>query len=52
MIPAEVMSECREKAKEELQSGKPTNWVAASIIVLIWITLAVLGFLWVSRLIN
>ena len=41
MIPAEVMDESREKAKEMLAQGKPVNKLAAVIIVFIWIILAV-----------
>lgn len=36
MIPAEILEECREKAKYESISIK-TKWVAALIIVSIWI---------------
>jgi uncharacterized membrane protein YkvA (DUF1232 family) len=42
MIPAEVISESRAKAKEVIARGKPVNKVAATIIVLIWIGLAIL----------
>lgn len=41
VIPSEVMAECREKAAAVMTSGKPTNWLAAGIIMLIWIMLAV-----------
>ena len=41
VIPSEVMAECREKAAVAMASGKPKNWVAAGIIVTIWILLAV-----------
>ena len=41
MIPAEVMAESREKAREILAQGKPVNKLAAVIIVFIWIILAV-----------
>jgi uncharacterized membrane protein YkvA (DUF1232 family) len=37
MIPKEVMEECREKAKAHNGSMKGQHWVAASIIVLIWL---------------
>jgi len=39
MVPADVLNECREKAGRELAKSKPKNWVAASVIVLIWISL-------------
>lgn len=42
MIPAQVMEESREKAKDIMAQGKPINKVAAVVIVLIWIGLAVL----------
>ena len=38
MIPPEVLIECREKAKEA--QGRPQSWVAASIIVAVWIITA------------
>lgn len=40
MIPANVMCECREKAREVMSQGKPVNKAAAAIIVGIWILLA------------
>ena len=39
-IPPEVMAECREKAAVAMAGGKPRNWIAAGIIVAIWILLA------------
>ena len=42
LIPGDVLVECRERARNEIQKGKPTNWVAAGIIIGIWILLAVL----------
>jgi uncharacterized membrane protein YkvA (DUF1232 family) len=42
LMPPAVMGECRERAKHEVQKGKPTNWVAAGVIIGIWIILAAL----------
>jgi uncharacterized membrane protein YkvA (DUF1232 family) len=39
MIPKEVLRECRDKAKLELSSDKPKNWVAAFIIILVWLAI-------------
>ena len=39
LIPAEVMQDCREKAALTMQAGKPKNWVAGGIIILIWVSL-------------
>lgn len=46
VIPSEVMAECRVKAAVVIASGKPTNWIAAGIIVGIWVLLAVAG-MWI-----
>jgi len=40
-IPPEVMAECRERAAIAMAGGKPKNWIAAGIIVAIWILLAI-----------
>lgn len=52
MIPADVMAESRERAKEALREGKPTNWAAASVIIGIWLLLAALAVVLVLRLVN
>jgi uncharacterized membrane protein YkvA (DUF1232 family) len=49
MIPPVVMAESREKARMTLAEGKPVSWVAAAVIVAIWIALAVLCFWWAWR---
>ena len=41
MIPAEVLAECREKARE--LSKKPVNRVAAVVVVAVWLVLAALA---------
>src|SRR6476619_4947605 len=50
MIPPQVMEESRIKAEEVLQTGKPISWVGAVIIGTIWIALAVLAIVLMSRL--
>ncbi len=39
-IPPDVMAECREKAAIAMAGGKPKSWVAAAVIVAVWIVLA------------
>lgn len=39
MIPPEVMEDCRQQAGEMID--KPTNWYAASVIILIWVLVIV-----------
>jgi uncharacterized membrane protein YkvA (DUF1232 family) len=36
MIPADVMEQCREKAREYADQKKPVSWMAASVIIAIW----------------
>ncbi len=40
MIPPDVLSECREKARSEMNTGKPVNWIAAIIVVAVWLMAA------------
>jgi uncharacterized membrane protein YkvA (DUF1232 family) len=42
MIPADVMTESRDKAQEIIRQGKPVNRVAAAVIIAIWLLLAAL----------
>ncbi len=37
IIPEDILEECRARAEANLSKGKPKSWVAASIIVLIWL---------------
>ena len=38
MIPEEVLEECREKARFQSLSKQRRNWIAATVIVLIWLS--------------
>jgi uncharacterized membrane protein YkvA (DUF1232 family) len=49
MIPPPVWAECREKADAVMRQGKPINWVAAAVIILIWLLLAALAVIIVIR---
>jgi len=49
LIPPAVLSECRVRAQEAMQDGKPVSWVAGAIIVIIWLGVAVLGLVWVIK---
>ena len=46
MIPEGVLAECRERASQ--LEGRPRNWVAAVVIVTVWIALAVIGGYWMA----
>ena len=45
MIPDEVMVECRARAKAIADQKRSANWIAAAVIIAIWIILS----LWVLR---
>jgi uncharacterized membrane protein YkvA (DUF1232 family) len=37
MIPADVMSECRARARASLEGSRSAGWIAAAIVVLLWV---------------
>jgi uncharacterized membrane protein YkvA (DUF1232 family) len=45
LIPPQVMDECRTQARLLEGQPRPTNWVAAGVIVLLWLLVAV----WIGR---
>ena len=47
LIPHSVLAECRTRAQETLQNGKPVSRVAGAIIIVIWLALAALCIVWV-----
>lgn len=50
MIPPPVMAECREKARDIAE--KPTNWIAAGVIVAVWIVSALLFGMFLLRILG
>lgn len=52
MIPPPVLAECQEKARLAFEEGKPTNWVAAVLIIALWLLLAALIVAVVARAIR
>jgi uncharacterized membrane protein YkvA (DUF1232 family) len=52
LIPPPVLSESRDKAQEVLSRQKPTNWIAAGVIVLIWLLLAAASLLVAQRVLQ
>jgi uncharacterized membrane protein YkvA (DUF1232 family) len=52
MIPEDVLSESRQKAREMVERGeRPVSRAAAAVIVVLWLALAVLGILVVVRMV-
>ena len=52
MIPTAVMAECRAKAHAAAKEGRPTNWVAAGVIVVLWLLVATAGIVLANRYLN
>ena len=50
MIPEGVMRDCRLRAEQLRAEGKPVNWLAAAIIIAIWLGLAALGIFFLARI--
>lgn len=50
MIPPTVMAECRDKAHAAMQQGRPTNWIAAGVIIAVWLLLAALSVVLIMRI--
>jgi len=49
LVPPEVVSECRARAEASVGAVGPTNRTAVIVIVAIWLGLAALVVLWISR---
>ena len=49
MIPPAILAECRIKAQEASTKPKRKNWIAAGVIIAVWIFLVVLVFLWLRK---
>jgi uncharacterized membrane protein YkvA (DUF1232 family) len=52
LIPPAVMVESRERARAELAAGKPVNWVAAGIILALWLGGAALAAWLIVRMVS
>jgi len=46
LIPIPVLADCRAKAQETIQNGKPVNWIAGAVIIVIWLALISLCIVW------
>lgn len=46
MVPHSVLADCRARAQEARQKGKPVSRVAGTVIIVIWLLLAVLFAVW------
>ena len=49
MIPAPVLAECREKARQASRGSKPVNRAAAVVVVAVWLALKALAIFFTVR---
>lgn len=42
LVPSDVLTECRIKAAAEMQEGSTTSWIAAAVVIMIWVVLALI----------
>ncbi|MBZ4686370.1 MAG: hypothetical protein JG764_3 [Clostridiales bacterium] len=42
LIPSDIIEECRKQSEEIFKDGKPGNWIAGGIILLIWVSIILL----------
>jgi uncharacterized membrane protein YkvA (DUF1232 family) len=50
LIPPAVLVECRVLAQENVLAGKPVSWVVGAVIVVLWLGVAVLGLVWITKI--
>ena len=46
MIPSPILEECRQRSREAFAGGRPVSWVAAIVVIAVWISLAALSAAW------
>lgn len=44
LIPPAILAECRAEARRVREAGRPTNWTAGVIILLLWLIILALIF--------
>lgn len=52
MVPQGVMEECREKARATMGRDRPRNWVAAAVIVSLWLLLALWAMMTLGKVLK
>ena len=52
MLPISVIEDCTIKAEELIQNERPKNWVAGSIIIVVWLFIFMWSCFTVFKLLN
>ena len=49
LVPHQVLADCRARAQQTIQNGKPVSRVAGAVIAAIWVVLAALCIVWAYK---
>lgn len=49
LMPPAVMADCRAAAQAQMHGDKPVHWIAAGVIVVLWLLLALWAWLFLAR---
>ncbi|MEH7314995.1 YkvA family protein, partial [Priestia megaterium] len=52
MLPTSIIEDCAIKAEELIQNERPKNWVAGSIIIIVWLLIFTWSCFTVFKLLN
>ncbi|AVX07721.1 hypothetical protein CS527_08335 [Bacillus sp. Y-01] len=52
MLPTSIIEDCAIKAEELIQNERPENWVAGSIIIIVWLLIFTWSCFTVFKLLN
>lgn len=50
MIPPAVLEDCRQQAEVAMSQSTPKSWIAAVVVVAIWLLLGFFGVVWLGRM--
>lgn len=52
MIPQSVLEQCRQEAEIAIDRSTPKSWIAAVVVVAIWLLLGVFAVLWMGGIVK
>lgn len=52
MIPPVVLEACRAQAEVAMNQSSPHRWIAAVVIIAIWLLLGIVAVVWIGRMIK
>ena len=50
IIPPAVLEDCRQQAEVAMSQSTPKSWIAAVVVVAIWLLLGFFGVVWLGRM--